>query len=137
MNFKLLHKDINYGKEKEDEKLELIRKLFGEKIKKIKEKYFVFDYGCEDCYVELKSRRCSSTQYNDTMVGKNKVDYAEHTKRPVYFCFNFTDGMYYWKYDKKDIEDGNVYFKRGGRYDRGMVEESDYAYIKKNVLVKV
>ena len=137
MNFKLLHKDINYGKEKEDEKLELIRKLFGEKIKKIKEKYFVFDYGCEDCYVELKSRRCSSTQYNDTMVGKNKIDYARHTERPCYFAFAFTDGIYYWKFNEDDITNGNVYFAKGGRTDRGKIEIKDYAYIKKEILTQI
>ena len=57
--------------------------------------------------------------------------------RPVYFCFNFEDGLYYWKYNKEDLENGNVVIRKGGRNDRGIDETKDYGYIKTEILKKV
>ena len=71
------------------------------------------------------------------MVGKNKLDYAEKADRPVYFCFSFTDGLYFWKYNKEDIDKGNVEIRIGGRNDRGRQEYKDYAFIKTNILEKI
>jgi hypothetical protein len=71
------------------------------------------------------------------MIGKNKLDYASHTKRPVYFAFGFEDGLYYWKYNEEDLKNGNVEFRVGGRTDRGMDEIKAYAYIKTGILIKV
>jgi hypothetical protein len=131
------NEDLKYGLEKEKEQLGIIRDIFCKKLKKSNDKWFVFDYSCEDCYVELKSRRCNHDKYPDTMIGLNKIHYCSHTKRPVYFCFNFEDGLYYWKYDKKDIDNGNVQIRKGGRTDRGIDETKDYAYIKTEILKKV
>lgn len=129
--------DVKFGLDKEIEQLEIIRDIFCSKLKKTNDKWFVFDYSCEDCYVELKSRRCNHDKYPDTMIGLNKINYCSHTKRPVYFCFSFEDGLYYWKYNKEDIDNGNVTIRKGGRTDRGMDETKDYAYIKTEILKKV
>lgn len=128
--------DLNYGVKKEIELLAKIRDKFSSSLETTK-KYFVFDYECDECFVELKSRRNTKDKYADTMVGKNKLDYAEHANRAVYFCFEFTDGLYYWKFNPDDIENGNVTFKVGGRQDRGRCEFKDYAYIKTSILQKV
>lgn len=130
-------KDIEYGLEKEIEHLETLRDIFCKKLNKTNDKWFVFDYSCEDCYVELKSRRCNHDKYTDTMIGLNKINYCCKSKKPVYFCFNFEDGLYYWKYNEDDMCNGNVTIRKGGRNDRGFDETKDYGYIKTEILKKV
>jgi len=128
--------DLNYGVKKEIELLEIFRNKFSKNLQ-LTNDYFVFDYECEECFVELKTRRNTKDKYPDTMVGKNKLDYAEHANKAVYFCFEFTDGLYYWKFNPDDIENGNVQFRVGGRCDRGRCEYKDYAYIKTSILQKI
>ena len=83
--------DLKFGNYKEVEALKTIQNKFSNCLKKVRDNYFVFDYSCDNCYVELKSRRNTHDKYPDTMVGKNKIDFAEKSDRPVYFCFSFTD----------------------------------------------
>jgi hypothetical protein len=128
--------DLNYGVKKEVELLEKFRSKFSNDLE-LTDKYFVFDYECESCFVELKSRRVTKDKYPDTMIGKNKLDYAEHANRAVYFCFDFTDGLYYWKFNPDDFKNDNVNFRVGGRCDRGKYEYKDYAYIKTSILQKI
>jgi hypothetical protein len=129
--------DLEFGLEKENETLDLIRTIFDKSLKKVKDKYFCFDFSCENCYVELKSRRSMHDKYTSTMIGKNKLDYASHTKRPVYFVFAFDDGAYYWKYNEEDMKNGNVEIRKGGRTDRDKNEIKDYGYIKTEILIKI
>ena len=125
--------DLDFGRNKEISELDKIKKRFSNSLKP-STSFFVFDYVSKDCYVELKSRRNKSNTYPDTMVGKNKMDYAETADRPVYFVFSFIDGLYYWKYNQDDIQNGNVRFDIGGRCDRGRAEYKDYAYISTKIL---
>ena len=125
--------DLSFGLKKEISEIERIRNRFSNTLKPTNN-FFVFDYVSNECYVELKSRRNKLNTYPDTMVGKNKMDYAETADRPVYFVFSFIDGLYYWKYNKEDIQNGNVRFSVGGRCDRGKAEYKDYAYIKTDIL---
>jgi hypothetical protein len=136
MNY-IKNNDLNFGYLKEEEALEAIQNKFSNCLQKVKNKYFVFDYSCDSCYVELKSRRNTHDKYPDTMVGKNKIDFAKKSDRPVYFCFSFTDGLYFWKYNEEDMKTGNVEFRTGGRNDRGKEEYKDYAFIKTNILEKI
>jgi len=125
--------DLSFGLKKEISEIEKIRNRFSNSLKPTYN-YFVFDYVSKECYVELKSRRNKLNTYPDTMVGKNKMDYAETADRPVYFVFSFIDGLYYWKYNKEDITNGGVRFSIGGRCDRGRDEYKNYAYISTNIL---
>jgi len=125
--------DLDFGMKKEISELDKIRNRFSNSLKPTKD-FFVFDYVSKDCYVELKSRRNKLNTYPDTMVGKNKMDYAENADRPVYFVFSFIDGLYYWKYNKEDIQNGKVRFSVGGRCDRGREEYKTYAYISTKIL---
>jgi len=129
--------DLNFGYLKEEEALETIQNKFSNCLQKVKNTYFVFDYSCDSCYVELKSRRNTHDKYPDTMVGKNKIDFAKKSDRPVYFCFSFTDGLFFWKYNDEDIKKGNVELRTGGRNDRGKEEYKDYAFIKTKILEKI
>ena len=125
--------DLDFGMKKEISEIEKIRNKFSKSLKPTNN-FFVFDYVSPECYIELKARRNKLNTYPDTMVGKNKMDYAETADRPVYFVFSFIDGLYYWKYNKEDILNGGVRFSGGGRCDRGKAEYKDYAYISTNIL---
>lgn len=127
--------DEIFGKTKEEEHLGLIRELFGPTLQKT-DKWFMFDFSSEDCYVELKSRRCTHDKYPDTMIGINKLNYCHRTDKDVYFCFAFTDGLYYWKHNDVEYE-AALEIRKGGRTDRGFDETKDYAYIKTSFLKKV
>ena len=47
--------------------------------------------------------------------------------------FKFTDGLYYYEYNKSD----NLEYGMGGRKDRGRNEIKDYCYIPIKYLVKL
>jgi hypothetical protein len=129
--------DRQFGWKKEEEELEKIKKAFSPDLVKVDYQYYIFDYACDYCFVELKSRRNTKDKYPDTMVSKNKIDYAGKAERPVFFCFSFTDGLYYWKYNEEDISKGYVKFRTGGRNDRGRPEYNDYAFINTAILNKI
>ena len=59
-----------------------------------------FDFQGKNLLIELKSRRCKRTAFLDTAIGVPKISYAKQCQEDVYFVFKYTDGMYYWKYDK-------------------------------------
>lgn len=83
---------------------------------------------------EVKRRNNKKNAYPTTMVGYNKVIKArEYLKRGyvVLFCFEFTDGVYY--YQLEDENDLSVAL--GGRTDRGKNEIKSYAYIDVNKLI--
>jgi hypothetical protein len=129
-------KDLIFGNLQEKEILKILKLNFDDTLKKTSN-YFVFDFESDNCYIELKSRRIEHNKFNDTMIGKNKLEFAETCKKNVFFVFNFTDGLYYWKYNKEDIINNNITFREGGRNDRGKNELKDYAFIKIKILKKL
>lgn len=100
-----------YGLAKEHELLNDIKKKFGSDLQKTIGRYNRFDFISSSVLIELKSRRCNVETYPDTMVGYNKIEYAnKHPDKSVIFCFNFENGLYYHEYnpDKKyNIRDFN------------------------------
>jgi hypothetical protein len=136
MNRTLLKRDLKFGKDKEDENLGLIRNAIDINLQKSSSNFYVIDFSSKDCYIELKSRRCVKDIYPDTMIGINKIKFAEKSDKPTYFCFSFTDGLYYWKYDEEEAKDA-INYREGGRYDRGVGEIKPYAYIKCDYLKKI
>jgi hypothetical protein len=128
---------FKFGKEHEEKFAETFKAKFDKNLEKTKKRYSLFDFTSEDTYLELKSRRCGSATYKDTMVGKNKFDFAEKLEnKSVYFCFSFTDGLFYWKYDKEQL--ALITFKKGGfRNPSGRWEIKDYAFIPINLLVNI
>jgi hypothetical protein len=127
--------DIVFGSLQEKTLLPTINNFFGLDLKPLR-KYDVFDFEDADTLVELKSRRTPKAQFPTTIVGKNKLDYAEKSVKTVYFIFSFSDGLFYWKYDKSLIGD-KVKFAKGGRYDRGRPEVKDYAFIPVDLLIPI
>jgi len=133
---KTLKTDLEFGKQKEDENLDMIRKAFDSNLQKSSDNFYVIDFSSKDCFIELKSRRCSKNTYPDTMIGINKIEFAKKSDKPTYFCFSFTDGLYYWKFDESEEKDV-INYREGGRLDRGKDEIKPYAYIKSEYLKKI
>lgn len=85
--------------------------------------------------VEVKKRNNTHDKYPTTMIGYNKyIKARQYITRGynVYFVFDYTDGIYYYKYDNE------IYTpKDGGRRDRGINEIKKYIWININKLTKI
>jgi hypothetical protein len=97
-------------------------------FKRTKE-FSVFDLRDDNTKImaEVKKRNNTKDKYHTTMVGENKFLKAkEYYERgyEVLFCFEFTDGIYYYEYCKEKLET-----KLGGRRDRDRPEFKNYVYI--------
>jgi len=129
-----MDKDIAFGLKSEATLLLGIKNTFGEGYEKIQNTYHSYDFQDGDNYIELKTRRCKHNTYPTTMIGYNKVKYAQD--RPTCnfkFLFKFEDGLY-----QHDFQHDKTYnIMDGGRWDRGRQETSKYAYIPINELQKV
>jgi len=121
--------DTEFGLSKEDEYYEIFKDCFDETLLKSINKYDLFDYIGDECLIELKSRRNTHNKYPDTMIGYNKIEFAKTSSKDIVFCFSFTDGLYYYKFDKQDLINNNLRIDEGGRNDRGRNEYKQYCYI--------
>jgi len=131
-----LTKDYNFGIANELNHFQTFKKYFNdENLIQSKSRTALFDYESDKNCVELKTRRNTYNKYPTTMIGKNKLDYCEDKDKDFYFCFDFTDGLYYWKYEKNDLE--KFSYAKGGRFDRGRPELNNYAYIPIEMLMKI
>jgi hypothetical protein len=68
--------------------------------------YHPFDFKSSTCYFEIKSRRTKLNDYENTIIGLNKIQFAETNYKvglKFYFIFHFSDGIYYYKYEQNDI----------------------------------
>ena len=126
--------DYNYGYQNEQALLNLIRSHFNEDIVKLN-RYNIFDFQGDNKFIELKSRNNEKNKYLTTMIGYNKIMKASELEEDVYFFFSFTDGLFYWKYDKNL----NLEIKKNhcSRKDRGCKEINDYAYIPVDILQSI
>jgi len=125
--------DYNFGITQEKTLLPTLQKKFGETLSRATNKYCRYDFHNDSCLIELKSRRCKSTTYPTTMIGENKLQMAKRQEKDVYFCFGFTDGLFYHKYNPET----EYHIQSGGRWDRGKSEISNYVYIPIEQLIKV
>jgi len=134
LGFKYMEADLTLGLSAEDSLLETIRRHFGDDLEKTG-MYDRFDYESDTTLVELKTRRCLSTTYPDTMIPYSKVFHLRtiaKDKRAI-FVFNFQDGVFYHEFNREN----NYKVKQGGRCDRGRPEFQKYCYIPKEELLKL
>ena len=104
-NVRKLNKiDYQFGFKKEQElknKIEEILKCSLEETSR----YNSFDFinTLLKMFVELKSRRISKEQYSTTFVNYQKIEKINKMdcNNNFYFFFNYTNGLYYIKYDKE------------------------------------
>lgn len=107
--------DYVFGKGKEDELLPTISAFFKDTIQKATSRFSKYDFiGQNGTTYELKSRTCDVSKFPTTLFPKSKVG----TNDNQIFLFNFTNGLYYIKYDP-DIFDTikTTLFKRQARVD--------------------
>lgn len=119
--------DYIVGRASEEKYLPCLQNAFNdETLSHTKCKSDIFDYIGDNKYIELKTRSFEHTKYPDTMIGLNKIKYAQdNSDKEYYFVFAFTDGLYYYKYNPDD----KLNYRKGGRVDRGYKEIKEYAYI--------
>jgi len=122
--------DINLGSQNELDMLPFFKNAFNDESIEMLDKYNNFDYKGDNKYIELKTRRNAKNTYPTTMIGKNKIDKAKTLNEDVYFVFKFTDGIFYYKFNKDD----QLTTQLGGRKDRGCCEIKDYCFIDVNKL---
>ena len=129
--------DTAYGLEQENQFYEVLKNKFDNTLLKTNNKYELFDFIGDNCFIELKSRRNEHDKYKDTMISCNKLLFARHCGKDCYFVFNFTDGLFYYKFDKMDYDTGVIRSAYGGRDDRGKDEKKPYCYINIKLLRKI
>lgn len=133
MDFDKQQADISFGTQNEVDCLPLFRNKWDTKLCRTNT-YSYVDYISPKTYVEIKSRRCNHNTYETIMIGKNKVEFCLKSHRSCYLVWKFEDGIYYWKVNRKDLDDGNVFYAMGGRNDRGVDERKEVAYVKRELL---
>ncbi len=106
--------DYKFGKTEEERVLIKVCRFFDEEIHPTTQ-FCRWDFESDTAIYEMKSRNVSSNTYIDVMIGYNKI---QPICKPQYFLFNFTDGLFYIKYDEQVFMDFELkLFKREGRTD--------------------
>jgi hypothetical protein len=124
--------DLDFGSSNEDSILKQLRIFFDDPtIRKTKNVNDHFDFIGDNKLIELKSRRCSCTQYETTIIGTNKF---KNIKPDIdYYCvFKFTDVILYIKYDRELFDEFEI--KPVCRRDRGRIEKNSYYFVPINNL---
>ena len=125
--------DEDFGTLNEMKAEEYIPLYFKQTTLKKLSKFNKFDFEGDTALFEIKTRRNKLADYPTTMVGYNKILQAQKCEKDVFFIFQFTDGNYYYKYNRCEIFE----IKKGGRYDRGKPESNYYYYIPIEKLIKI
>ena len=125
--------DYNIGLQYEVQLLPFLQVFFNDKTIMQLDRFNTFDYQGKNKFIELKTRKCSVKTYPTTMIGVNKIEAAKSLNDDVYFIFQFTDGVYCWKYDNKI----QLIKKQGGRTDRGYNEIKQYFFISTDLLIRI
>ena len=128
--------DLQFGKQSEEEVFPILQNKFDIELKKSDYKFATFDFYSDKYFIELKSRHNNHDKYDTTMIGYNKIKKCIDKNKTYIFCFKFTDGLFYWQYDKIEFE-RLCSVKMGGRKDRSCVEYSQYVYIPVSLLKKI
>ena len=124
----------NKGKEHEDEHFMFLQEWSNEPtLKQTKKIFSTFDYNSDNIIIELKKRNFDFGKYEDYMIGLNKINRAQKAKKEIYFIMLFDNGMYSYKYSTNDT----LNYRSGGRRDRGYNEFKKYAYIPKELFIKI
>ena len=85
---------------------------------------------------ELKGRKYYFNDAKDWKVGVNKLRYHQkHNKDGEFYVYMlFYDGLYYWKYNDKEVHKKDCGWDE--RVDRGRIEKHFYFNIKRELFKK-
>ena len=108
-----MQSDRSLGIQAEIQLLGTIQEHFGKDLKPTGT-YAKFDFENETTLVELKTRRCTSNAYPDTMIPYGKIKFLRDCNKEGIFTV-----------------------KQGGRYDRGRPELNQYCYINRSDLLPI
>ena len=115
--------DYIFGINSEIAKHSQISKLFNTKFER-KGGMSVFDFVNTEStiYVDLKTRRIRHDMYPTSIIGANKVEFADmDNSKSYHFVYQYEDGLYGIQYDKELFKTFEIRdFQRGSRsdYDR-------------------
>jgi hypothetical protein len=127
--------DLEFGKSFEMNMYDLIKQLDGDLVPST-DTFALFDFVSDKTEVELKSRTFYMRTYPTTIVGTNKIRYIENNPdKSYYFCFAFTDGLFYLKYSKDLFSKFKK--KKCERNDRGRIETMDVIHIPIEYLTQI
>lgn len=137
MSYRSLQEDIEIGKQGEIDVLPSLQKFFGDNsITSTNNQYSRYDFiGSNKTRYEVKTRTNSVHLYDDTLIPLSKLKQCKDNI--VYFIFNFTDGIYYIKYNKELFDTFKVEeFRRKPRF--GIVDyRQKYVYIPVKELSRI
>lgn len=126
-----MDRDLRLGFQGENKVLKYLQDNINSEIKKIDEIFHQYDFTDGSTLYELKTRRCNHNKYPDTMIGRNKVQYAyDNPNKKFVFLFKFNDGLYRHDFNPEL----NYICREGGRRDRGKDEIKPYIFIPINHL---
>jgi hypothetical protein len=132
--------DTNFGLFNEQKHHTVIEKFLGCGLIKAPYMYATLDFWNEKktLYAEMKSRRIHSTQYDTSIIGKNKIDACKaDPSKEYYFFYVYNDGVFYIKYDEALFSTFEVRdYKRFDRSDRREVPKPHY-FIPNKLLKKI
>ena len=102
--------------------LPVIKDFFKKDIIEIENKKSPFDYECNECFYELKTRTNTKNKYPTTLIGKNKI---EGNKKTI-FLFKYIDCLTYIEYNKDLFDKFEI-----KKFDRNVKEtnKKEYVYI--------
>jgi len=94
--------DLKFGAKGEREVLPLINHFFKDDAIPFEDTYSTQDFhSCFNVY-ELKSRKIKHDAYPTAIIGCNKAVLKPEDKgKDLFFLFNYTDGLYYIKYNEE------------------------------------
>jgi hypothetical protein len=131
---KIKQLNIKQGKKTEFDLKRIIERSFNVLVKKLPPNH-PFDYKDEqNIHYEIKGRNNNYNKYDTTMIGQNKIEYANKFDNDFYLIFSFYDGNYYYKYNRNN-DNNKLIFDKGGRNDRGRPEYKEYCYIPISELI--
>lgn len=104
------------------------------RLKKLSQTHVMDFLGSDSRYYEVKTRTNTHDKYPTTMVGYNKLEFINTYDKTCCFVFNFTDGIYYYEYDKTKLDELEI--KTGWRND-GKSKPKLHAFIPIKYLKKL
>tara|TARA_R110000782_G_scaffold15719_1_gene45722 strand:- start:235 stop:702 length:468 start_codon:yes stop_codon:yes gene_type:complete len=103
-SYNVYKSNCKFGQTNETDTLNILQNLYNLDIHQSKEKYCNFDFYSEDMIIELKSRRISSTDYKNTMIGMKKVNKMLENPKRAYLLFKYTDKVLGLELTEKNIK---------------------------------
>jgi hypothetical protein len=111
-----------FGKQKENDVLPIIKEYFNRDIKASTNKWAKWDFTDETANYELKSRTNYLDKYPDTMITANKITDVRDKK--TIFLFNFTDCIAYIEYTEDGFKDYTT-----KEFSRAKIKEDEKKHI--------